>query len=1439
MTPFSIRRAIVTGYIIALAIISFFALYTYLIMQKGEADYRRLNETLQSLKIIENIFDDVQNIESGQRGYTISGEKSFLEPYYTGLSNIHKDSLALLQLKTSDKRKTDITQLLDFIRQKIQFAETSIQLTTAEGLRVPEKSVQSDKGRVLMNNIYSIIHKIEEEERAVLNKYNDQRNKAARQTVILFFILALLFFLFLLSFFFFVRGDVKRRLNSELKSRVNEKTDAFKNILDRISDGFVALDTEWRYVYMNSSAASMLGKKTEELLNKSVWNLFPEAVGNEFYQACHLAMEKQEYIFQEVYHPGFDTWFENHIYPSPAGLSIHFCDITGKKKTELKLAEISEKLNLVAKATNDILWEADLVKQTVWWNDNFYEKFGYDRNEIERTGKSWENYLHPGDKERVLREVGAIIEDTTQTTWIDEYRFIKADGSYINVYDRCYILRNASGKAYKMIGSMADLTFLFETKKELQRTEERYKSLVDSVDGIVWEAAPDTFQFSFVSKQAERLLGYPVEQWTAEAGFWKDHIHPDDRGRTVNYCIENTRKMQSHEFEYRMIAADGRIVWLRDIVSVTVENDKPALLRGLMVDITGNKEAENALRNSEDKYRTLVEQATDGIFIADTTGHFIIVNSSGCQMSQYSEKELKTMTIYDLTDPEDLKNNPFHFNEMSGERGARVERKMRKKDGNVVDIEVNAKFLPDGRFLAFIRDITERKKAVEELKASEENRRLIMDAALDAIICIDTSGMITVWSTQAVNIFGWQKEEVIGKRLSETIIPQRYRAMHEAGMKKYLDLGEGPILNKLVEISALNNKGKEFPVELSIMPVKQGNTEFFCAFVRDITGRKQVEQKLIQSNERFELISRATHDAIWEWNLETGELWANDVHQQLYGLTRADPVPSVDEWMHRIHPQDRDKIVSAQDMALTSDQNYWESEYRFQKKDGNYVILFDRAYIIRNQEGKPIHLTGSMIDISERKRAEMEIIKARDIADKLIDTLPGVFYFFDKDGKFIRWNTQFERVTGYSSAEIAKMHPSDFFEGEDKTYIIEKIKSVFEKGMDDAETNLTTKSGDRISYYFKAVMLNYEGGPCLLGSGIDISERKKAEGELRISEKKYRSLVEQAADAIFIFDSQGHFVDVNSVSSELLGHTKEELLSMNLADIVFKEDLVNNPIHFLLLDKGESVIRRRNFRRKSGAAVTVEVHSKKLMDGRYLGMVRNLTERIETEKKLEKSFEAIRLLTDHIQNIREEERTHMAREIHDQLGQQLTVLKMDVSWLSKKIGSADRPVIEKIKNLNEMLDATVKTVRRISSELRPSLLDDLGLGATIDWHLKEFGNRLGLKTFFIEPEKEMDLSDSIKTGLFRIFQESLTNIARHSEAQNVTVSLQHMEDVTILSIRDDGKGFEQEKIGNKKTLGILGMRERSTMMGGTYETISLPGQGTTVIVSVPLKPEND
>jgi len=183
-------------------------------------------------------------------------------------------------------------------------------------------------------------------------------------------------------------------------------------------------------------------------------------------------------------------------------------------------------------------------------------------------------------------------------------------------------------------------------------------------------------------------------------------------------------------------------------------------------------------------------------------------------------------------------------------------------------------------------------------------------------------------------------------------------------------------------------------------------------------------------------------------------------------------------------------------------------------------------------------------------------------------------------------------------------------------------------------------------------------------------------------------------------------------------------------------------------------------------------------------------------------------------------------------------LKFDVSWLNKKLNGADRAVKEKVGDLLELLETMVESVRRISSELRPSLLDNLGLVAAMEWHLKEFEKRSGIKIIFNEPKEELEIADSMTNGLFRIFQESLTNVARHSMAKKVTVELLQKNDQLILSIEDDGKGFDKQKAAEMKTLGILGMRERSMMMGGSYEIKSILGKGTSVTVVLPYKLEN-
>jgi signal transduction histidine kinase len=159
---------------------------------------------------------------------------------------------------------------------------------------------------------------------------------------------------------------------------------------------------------------------------------------------------------------------------------------------------------------------------------------------------------------------------------------------------------------------------------------------------------------------------------------------------------------------------------------------------------------------------------------------------------------------------------------------------------------------------------------------------------------------------------------------------------------------------------------------------------------------------------------------------------------------------------------------------------------------------------------------------------------------------------------------------------------------------------------------------------------------------------------------------------------------------------------------------------------------------------------------------------------------------------------------------------------------------EKLKDLTGLLDNTVQSVRRIASELRPSMLDDLGLAPAMEWHLNEFGKRSGIKISFHEPEEELELPKQVKTGLFRILQESLTNVARHSKATKVQVELREKNNHLLLRIEDNGIGFDQRQVAQKNTLGLLGMKERTAMMGGSYEIQSKPGKGTEISVDIPL-----
>ncbi len=1694
------RKIITWGLYFALAFILFFIWYTYQNVKKEEEESLHIAEALEVLHLTEDFIDDIQDLESSQRSYLISGDSAFLQSYENALASLSVDTSRIRSfLNEYPAQRESFSKLMTLVKEKLSIVEKSVRIRSEQGMNEAAQKNIIGQGRLLIDSIRALATGIENKNRILLRESNKGQEAAAKKGDRLFIVLAFLFVLSMVALllrmgyisrkeqlqekrieylarlvqssgdaifssdphfniiswnraaeelygyseqeavgrhflellksrsdeekrkevvqsviqtgsykgefeyttkdgrdiiihssvsiikddndkvkgFVIVHRDITQKkqmelqlkqFNDQLEKQVIEKSAVISEVFQRVSDAIIAVDRNWNYTYINSKAEELLGKDPGYLIGRHIWTEFPEMVNEPFYKEYIAAMETQTYRWVETYYPARDKWFENHIYPSHTGLSIYFKDISERKKAETSLRQAINRFDMVAKATNDIVWEASLDDNNIWWNDNFFDKFGYSRNEMYNSVDAWEKLIHPEDKEEAAGSFKAAIEDPAVNTWTKEYRFRKSDGSYSYIYDRCYILRHDDGRANRAVGSMTDITELVLTNEKLKITEDRYRLMVEEASDAIF-INDKNGQLLEVNNRACELLGYTSNQLCSMN---VADLMPDEELMEKPVMYKELLSGERTHVERNMKRRDASLV----AVDITARLLSDGRIIAIVRDVSEQKKAKEQLEASEKLLRHALSGSAESFYVINRDCRIILINKiaqSNLTKAWGHPVDIGS-NILELFREDD--NEPVKESLEKVFSGQRVEYELQLAIENLPEW-VRVSYMPvtddenniTGAFIS-TTDISAKKKSDEVIRRSEEKARLLTRSALDAIITIDAAGNVISWNPQAEKIFGWLESEITGKRLSAFIIPHRYRDAHDKGMARFMETGEGPVLNNILELPAVNRTGNEFPVEISIIPIKQSGVLTFTAFIRDISVRKKAEAELRKFNERFEVISSVTHDAIWEWHLETNELWANEVHQQLYGLGKEEPVPGVEEWSSRIHPEDREKTVSAQTMALTSDTLYWETEYRFRKPDGNYVFLFDRCYIIRNEEGKPVRMTGSMIDITERKKAEEEIreravqlytlsnslpgmmtyqlvretsgemkfvyisesveslmgypvkevianaqllyelihpddllrvkeaeevsyrnmtvfeveirsntktrgmcwfyirsvprkmpdgsvkwdgvhmditerkkaeeeiVKARNMAEKLIDTLPGVFYFYDKNGKFLRWNKQFELVTGYSGEEISRMRPIDFYHEDTKAYIAEQIRGVFDKGVNDAEADFFTKEGKRIPYYFKAVLLEYEGKPCLLGSGIDISERKRAEEELRRSEKKYKLLFQNNPMPMWMLSLPDlNVVDVNEAALKHYGYTRSQFLKLNAREMRPAEDVHRFEEVAVKQKKGIRYSGAWRHLKKDGTIIHVEVIAHDIeYDEKPVRLIlaNDITEKLLADELLKKSLEDIRRLTEHVQRIREEERAHIAREIHDELGQQLTVLKMDVSWLNKKLGNKDESVKERLTELANMLDGTVKTVRRISSELRPSILDDLGLIAAIEWHLREFEKRIGIIAEFDELAEENFIPEAIKTGVFRIFQESLTNVARHAAASRVKVTLNVKKDNLVLTIEDNGKGFNIEKAKDKKTLGILGMRERTAMLGGSYEINSEPGKGTVVIVSVPL-----
>jgi PAS domain S-box-containing protein len=365
-----------------------------------------------------------------------------------------------------------------------------------------------------------------------------------------------------------------------------------------------------------------------------------------------------------------------------------------------------------------------------------------------------------------------------------------------------------------------------------------------------------------------------------------------------------------------------------------------------------------------------------------------------------------------------------------------------------------------------------------------------------------------------------------------------------------------------------------------------------------------------------------------------------------------------------------------------------------------------------------------------------------------------------------------------------------------------------------------------------------------IGACFDVTERKIAEEALRKSERRFAAIMDNMPGFAWIKDAEGRYLYQNNTPAQSFpdpsawrGKTDFDLWPAEMAVQYRANDQ-------MVLSSGVALHTVEPFRGADGVTRHVLVSKFPIFDANGAvtqvgGVGIDVTDRKQAEVLLENSKDQLRALTAKLQTVREEESIRLSREIHDELGHALTTLNMDLTWVQHKLEGEKSPLLRsqlsrRMKAMMASLETMARTVQRIATELRPGMLDDLGLTSTLEWQAEEFQGRTGVRCHWETRPSSVTLDRAQATALFRIFQEILSNVARHAAAQSVKLILTQSNDELVLQVADDGKGFNEKKLLDHTSLGLLGMRERAALIGGLVEIRTRRGKGTTVTVTCPL-----
>lgn len=866
--------------------------------------------------------------------------------------------------------------------------------------------------------------------------------------------------------------------------------------------------------------------------------------------------------------------------------------------------------------------------------------------------------------------------------------------------------------------------------------------------------------------------------------------------------------------------------------------------------IIQRRKREEELRKSEERFRVLVDNVKDyAIFMIDSTGKVETWNRGAELLKGYKAEEIigKPVSIFYTSEDvaagipaNNLKEaiNQGHFET----QGLRV-----RKDGSFFWAHVVITPLYDQGvltgFAKITRDITGQIKKEEQFKLLSRQ----FEQTHDVIYATGNDLKVKTWNKGAEELYGYTKEEAIGQdpnKLLQSMVKPGFleEALQQLVINNYWT----------GELNRKTRSGREIVVRSSTTTMKDenGNITGYVSVNMDITEQKKFQQRLKQFNIELEAqVKRKTQELTTMFERITDAFISLDknfvctyANKKAGMLMQREPSTVMGRNLRRVFPgivgteTDKAFLEAMQTQEQVISTGYYKP-----------LDIWYELYIYPSPDGWSVFIR----NVTDKKKTEQKLQTAHQRLLFHVEKAPLGFIEWDNKLQVRSWSKRATEIFGWTEAEVMDHQRSGISQVFEE--YIPRLTVIARQLIEgDAERNIIqhkgyTKNGQVVwCEWFNSVIKDENGQVITILSLVqDITERIRAEEkikrsyvELRASEQKYKLLFESNPMPMWMrsMDDKS-IIDVNKAACMAYGYSKEEFLALEPTALRHPDE-----VDAFLEEFEKEIPYPTNrgvwkHRRKDTTYIDIEIYVQDTVYNRKkvrLILAKDVTEQLKAEENLRNSYDEVRRLASHLREIREEERTNMSREIHDQLGQQLTVMKMDISWLHKKMHSADKPIQNRMNDLKNMMDDTVKLVRRIASDLRPSLLDDMGLIAAIEWHATEFEKRSGIAIELTGIKEDPALSKDYRINLFRIVQESLTNVGRHSDATKVVIDLELHENRLLLSIKDNGKGFDPVEASKKGSLGLLGMRERAAVIDGNYDLFSSPGKGTLVQVSVSL-----